>query len=379
MDTPNINVEFDSEFDLDPRLDQDLDLLECDNSLHCQFCFTTGARKFIEGQHKAECLQWPIACPDKCGMENIPRKDMDEHMKICPAVVHCEYHAMGCEHKAVRGSMETHNRENVTQHLSLARGLLDQTKQELTTTAQNLEKQHVNFVRVVADLEEKVEQVMIKNAVAEDRINELEKQLQSLKKKEGASQNKDCSWLTVSWKDENVRAVTASARNDGVIPVLPVYVKMSEFDKHRRSKARWYSDPFYSHERGYKMCLHVKASGLGALVRDKYVSVLIHLMKGEYDDELPWPITKTFNITLLNQISDKDHWVREASFASVRYKPVAERVTHDRETGVYGRGCFDFIAIKRISKIKPSCQFVKDDSIIFVIEHSPWDTWESLY
>ena len=46
---------------------------------------------------------------DKCGMENIPRKDMDEHKKICPVVVYCEYHAMGCEYKAGRGSTETHN------------------------------------------------------------------------------------------------------------------------------------------------------------------------------------------------------------------------------------------------------------------------------
>ena len=84
------------------------------------------------------------------------------------------------------------------------------------------------------------------------------------------------------------------------------------------------------------MCLHVKASGLGPIVRDKYVSVLIHLMQGEYDDELPWPITKTCNVTLLNQISDKDHWVCEACFAFVLYKPIAERVTGDRETGIDG-------------------------------------------
>ena len=91
----------------------DLESLSNDNS-HCQFCSATGARKFIEGQHKAECLQYPIPCPDKCGNENIPRKDMDEHKKIClSAEVHCEYHAMGCEYRADRGSMEKHNEENI--------------------------------------------------------------------------------------------------------------------------------------------------------------------------------------------------------------------------------------------------------------------------
>ena len=47
------------------------------------------------------------------------------------------------------------------------------------------------------------------------------------------------------------------------------------------------------------MCLHVKASGLGASSRDQSVSVLIHLMQGLYDDELPWSITKIYNIDKL--------------------------------------------------------------------------------
>ena len=95
-------------------------------------------------------------------------------------------------------------------------------------------------------------------------------------------------------------------------------------------------------------------------------------MKGPHDDELPWPITKTFNIKLLNQISNTNHWVRYACFATASYKPISARVTGDRgETSIYGRGRFDYIPIKKISKIKPTCQYVKDDSIIFVIEQSP--------
>ena len=229
---------------------------------------------------------------------------------------------------------------------------------------------------MIAGLEEKVKEVMIKNAAAEDRINELENQLQLLKQGEEGLQSRDNNWLTISWNDDgNVQAadgVTANLKR-----VLPVYVKMSQFDKHRRSRERWYSDPFYSNERGYKMCLHVSAAGLGTNVRDKYVTVFIHLMNGEYDDELEWPIKKVFDIKLLNQICDEDHWVQQANFASVTYEPMAERVPYDREIGLYGRGSFSFIPIKRISKMKRSCQYVKNDSIIFAIDHSPWDTYSS--
>ena len=91
-----------------------------------------------------------------------------------------------------------------------------------------------------------------------------------------------------------------------------------------------------------------------------------------YDDELPWPIKKSFDIKLLNQISDTEHWVRSASFASATYKPIAERVSDDRETAVLGRGCFDFIDIEEICKITPTCKYLKDDCIIFTIERSSW-------
>ena len=68
-----------------------------------------------------------------------------------------------------------------------------------------------------------MEQAMIKNAAAEDRIDELERQLQSLKQKEGASQRKDFGWLTVTWKDDkNVQAVTLRARSDDSILMLSV-------------------------------------------------------------------------------------------------------------------------------------------------------------
>ena len=118
------------------------------------------------------------------------------------------------------------------------------------------------------------------------------------------------------------------------------------------------------------MCLHVQSSGLGSSVRDVFVSVLLHLMKGSYDDKLPWPITKTFHINLLNQISNANHWVRSACFATASNKRITARVTGDHDTSVYGRGYFDYIPIKKISKIKPTCQYVKNDSIIFVIEES---------
>ena len=50
----------------------------------CQYCFIRGEHQFIEGEHKEQCPKLPIACPNKCEADNIPREDIDEHRKMCP-------------------------------------------------------------------------------------------------------------------------------------------------------------------------------------------------------------------------------------------------------------------------------------------------------
>ncbi|XP_065887463.1 TNF receptor-associated factor 3-like [Dysidea avara] len=50
----------------------------------CQYCHITGENQFIEGEHKEQCPKFPIACPNKCEADNIPREDIDEHRKMCP-------------------------------------------------------------------------------------------------------------------------------------------------------------------------------------------------------------------------------------------------------------------------------------------------------
>jgi len=50
----------------------------------CQYCHIAGEHQFIEGEHKEQCPKFPIACPNKCEADNIPREDFDEHRKMCP-------------------------------------------------------------------------------------------------------------------------------------------------------------------------------------------------------------------------------------------------------------------------------------------------------
>ena len=47
----------------------------------------------------------------------------------------------------------------------------------------------------------------------------------------------------------------------GMVP--PIKLTVNEFAKRKTSNEQWYSSSFYTHLRGYKMCLRVDANGCG--------------------------------------------------------------------------------------------------------------------
>ena len=59
---------------------------------------------------------------------------------------------------------------------------------------------------------------------------------------------------SLRWSDKLLVMATMSIAGDQVCPVV---LKMSEFDIKRRDKVEWYSESFYIHNKGYKMCLRV--------------------------------------------------------------------------------------------------------------------------
>ena len=77
------------------------------------------------------------------------------------------------------------------------------------------------------------------------------------------------------------------------------------------NKIQWCSDSFYTHNKGYKMCLKVDAAGhKDGNGKCTHLSVFLSLMKGPHDDELTWPLRGRFKVKLFNQISDSNITLR---------------------------------------------------------------------
>ena len=59
--------------------------------------------------HYEECKEYPLECPNKCGKNNIKRKDMKEHCDICPLEpLDCPFNAGDCSKNILRKDMESH-------------------------------------------------------------------------------------------------------------------------------------------------------------------------------------------------------------------------------------------------------------------------------
>ena len=107
--------------------------------------------------------------------------------------------------------------------------------------------------------------------------------------------------------------------------VLPTELTMLNFEQHKIDHDDWYSPPFYTHLRGYKMCLGVCANGYDK-GKGTHVSVYAHLMRGEFDDHLKWPFQGHVTVAMLNQLEDNNHATETIRFTSTTNIEVIGRV-----------------------------------------------------
>ena len=66
-----------------------------------------------------------------------------------------------------------------------------------------------------------------------------------------------------------------------------------------------FSLPFYTGRYGYKMCLRLYILGDG-IGKNNYVSLFFVVMRGEFDNILPWPFSHKVTFRLINQAGGRD-------------------------------------------------------------------------
>ena len=200
----------------------------------------------VTANHWLVCSHYMVSCPNKCG-KTLQRQTLTSHIATdCPlTIVDCDFAYAGCEVKLPRNEMPKH-------------------LNTLESIATHLSQQAL-------------------------RQKEL--------KRENTELAKQVAKLTLDLQKLQISA-----------PLCPVEITMHNFEQHMNAQDVWYSPPFYTHPKGYKMCAHITAYGTDS-GKGTHLSLGVGLIRGEYDQKLKWPFRGIIVVQLLSQ-EDKDHYTR---------------------------------------------------------------------
>jgi len=251
-------------------------------------------------------------------------------MKVCPLeVIKCYHHNVGCKHTFPRNNQEQHNKDMMEEHLML--------------TCQALGNVENTYQVKIDDIK--------KNA--EERCKQLQMQLSNV--------TKQLEMLCAIWSIKINSTAAMSSRNQ----VAPVVFKIPDFANKKSNKLQWRSPQFYSHSGGYTMVLVVYAGG-DSTGASNHISAYLHLVKGENDDKLTWPLKGKFIIKLLNQIDDKEHHPATLNYGLLTSLEKAKRIMQPNRLST-GLGQAEFINHVKVYKSTSSCQYYKDDCVFFEV------------
>ncbi|XP_068731079.1 TNF receptor-associated factor 4-like [Montipora capricornis] len=253
--------------------------------IHCprDGCQWTGELRAKE-VHENDCQRFPVNCPNGCE-EFIPRDEIFLHTQDkCPlAASSCPYADMGCTKKVTRqDDIDSHIESEMRLHLDLVGVKLRDTEEELQKFRN--EEEELQKLR-----NQKEELQKLRNKEQLEKLRDTQEELRNtkqlvkkLQERINALENKPCVYL---WKIRGFRELLRQARAG--------------------YKDEIKSAPFYTSEFGYKvrMSLYPNGNGEG---KNTYLSIFIHIMKGDYDSVLEWPFRKRITFTLIDQKENPD-------------------------------------------------------------------------
>ncbi len=250
-------------------------------------------------KHWPVCGSFPIQCPKKCSNKTMKRQDLRSHtINDCPLTI------VDCDFKSI-GCKVRLPRNRLSSHLTEAR------------------RAHMSLqTKQLVELKEENKQL-------KQQVEKLTKDL------------------------EKYQIGT---------PLCPVELIITNFEKHKKDSDDWSSPPFYTHPKGYKMCLLVYAGGNGDGA-NTHVSLFLMRMKGEYDEPLKRPLRGKFTIQLMSQDGDErsDYHIKTITYDVSTSGEDCDRVV--AMDGELGLGTHKFIAH---SELKP--MYLRNDCLKFYIK-----------
>ena len=126
------------------------------------------------------------------------------------------------------------------------------------------------------------------------RLNSLQRQLSTMSDQICQFEHSNSNFIL--WKITSVQLVFESAKL--------WYLKPA---RENAPNTRLRSPIFRSHPYGYNFCLKLYPYGFAAAI-GTWASIFLSISAGEYDDILPWPVSKTIQMKVRDQLNPPDTW-----------------------------------------------------------------------
>ena len=317
--------------------------------VHCEHCGIEGPFKLISDEHYTTCPKVPLSCPNQCSPADILREDIPGHLEECPLeAVECGFQSLGCRDAIVRKDLESHMCGHQTRHLILAMEKISSLSHLLDTCQAGMEQ-------------------------LKGELEKSQREQEGLRLLVQAQQQQALPSLTLTQTQQietrqllMEKHLEASVKRCALDPFLPVVIRMDDYSYHSARQEPWYSQPFYSAPLCYKLCLCVYANG-ACSGKFTHLSVYVHLMAGEFDDNLCWPLEMKLAVELQNQLVDASHWVVDCDFSGTMPQRIRRRVNQGKAKKGVGSAKFIPLDTLRHNAASNNCQYLRNNKLFFSV------------
>ena len=163
-----------------------------------------------------------------------------------------------------------------------------------------------------------------------------------------------------------------------ITDVPPITVAVRCYERLKCNNDAHTSPAFYTHPRGYKMCVKVWPNGV-LDGKNGHVSVACHMMRSENDADLKWPFCGNVHLRLVNQGGSdgqhRDHFIRythrtprhlSGRVSQLQQRATATTEAHAERTS-YGNYLTRFIAHAELNNSAAGQSYLINDTLVFIV------------
>ena len=269
----------------------------------CQYCDHETTFDVGTNEHISNCTQYPLPCPNQCGIGVILRCDAEKHLLVCPLqLVECEFASYGCEVKVPRRDLTRHMTENAQHHLMSATLLNLRLTRELHQKMEEKDQQIAELKKQISNLDRKLTWEMgdLKSNLAErtDRGRARPSQYPQVTRENPSSR-------PARHQQQSERSFAGRRTQASAIPrvtggVTTRTVTLDDFSQQQAKggTGRWQSEVFKC--RGYFFGLEIDTNGYGE-GRNSHLSALLYSEPSVTDCTLIWPAKVRVHLEMLDQ------------------------------------------------------------------------------